>query len=132
MEEYKLLSKLEKVEAPPGFEDMVMAELDLRKRKHVRVKRLRWTFAGACASFATVLLVINFGIFPRKSTVEYSELKKESPVTAQPRHRLNNIRTIPVTESLNYSGEVRSQSHDRGTIYILEHVSDSADARIIY
>ncbi len=132
MEEYELLSKLERVEAPPGFEDRVMAALDLRKRKHVRAKRLRWTFAGACASFATVLLVINFGIFTRKSIVEYSELKKESPVTVQSRHRLNNRKSIPVTESLSYSSEVHNQSRDRGTIYILEHVSESADTRIIY
>ncbi len=132
MEEYELLSKLGRVEAPPGFEDMVMAEINLRKRKHIRVKRLRWAFAGACASFATVLVVINFGIFPRKSTVEYSELKKESQVYVQPKDRMNNRRSIPVTESLNYSGEVHNQSRDRGTIYILEHVSESTDTKIIY
>ena len=132
MEEYELLSKLKKVEAPPGFEARVMTELDLRKRKHVRAKRLRWTFAGACASVATVMLVISFGVFPQKSTHEYAELKKKSPVTAQPRYRLNNSRSIPVTESLNYSDEVQNRTSDRSTIYILEHVSDSTDTRIIY
>jgi len=132
MEESKLLSKIERVEAPPGFEDRVMAALDLRKRKHVRAKRLSWTFAGACASFATILLVINFGIFPRKSIVKYSELKKTTSAAVAPQYKLNSNKSIPVTESVNYSSEVHNKSRDRGTIYILEHVSESADTRIIY
>jgi len=114
MEEYELLSKLKRVEAPPDFEDRVMAALDLRKRKHIRVKRFSWTFAGACASAAAVIFMISFGVFPQKS---------KSP---------NVAASIPVTESVNYSGEVQNLIRDRETIYILEHVSDSTDTRIIY
>lgn len=132
MEEYKLLSKLERVKAPPDFEEKVIAELDLRKRKHVRVKRLRWTFAGACASVATVMLMISFGVFPQKSTHEYAELKKASTTAVAPQYKLNSNKSIPVTESVNYSGEVHNLTRDRETIYILEHVSDSTDTRIIY
>lgn len=132
MEEYELLSKLERVEAPPGFEARVMTELDLRKRKHIRAKRVRWIFAGACASVATVILVISFGVFQQKSTYEYAELKKTSTAGVAPQYKLNSNKIIPVTESLNYSGEAHNQPRDRGTIYILEHVSESTDTRIIY
>jgi hypothetical protein len=41
MEEFDLLSKMERVEAPSGFEQKVMAQLSLRKRKHLRTRRRR-------------------------------------------------------------------------------------------
>ena len=66
--------------------------------------------------------------------IKKDEIDKDTDLAVfmLPKDRMNNRRSIPVTESLNYSGEVHNQSRDRGTIYILEHVSESIDTKIIY
>jgi len=124
MSEYELLAKIERVNAPPGFEKRVLAELSLLKQKKVRTHRVRLVFAGACASLTVLFLVLNFGIFSHKPSRDYSSLKKDFPRGFQ--------RTIPITEKVNYSGEVRQRTYQPRTVYILEHVSDSTDTKIMY
>ena len=43
MEAYELLKQLEIVKAPPDFEQKLMAQLSLRKRKQVRQKTMRYS-----------------------------------------------------------------------------------------
>lgn len=124
MGEYELFAKIGRVEAPLGFEKRVLAELSLRKQKHVRTRRVRLVFAGACASLAVLLLVLNFGILSKKPAHSYSSLEKDFPPGFQ--------RAIPITEKVNYSGEVRQRTYQPRTVYILEHVSDSTDTKIMY
>jgi hypothetical protein len=59
--------------------------------------------------------------------------KKLDPILQTQPERWDRFNTIPITERLNYSGEVRSVNRQQPrTIYILEQVSDRTDAKIIY
>lgn len=132
MEEFELLSKMERVEAPPGFEQKVMAQLSLRKRKHLRTKRIGFSLVGACAALAVVVLVLNVSQLPQKETQQLAEFDKSEPAVLRPATRWNRLDTIPITESVNYSGEVQNVSRKARTIYILEQVSDRTDTKIFY
>ena len=133
MEEFELLSKMERVEAPSGFEQKVMAQLSLRKRKHLRTRRLGFSLAGACAALAVVVLVLNVAELPQKETQALAKYDKmEESAVLRPAPRWNRLDTIPITESVNYSGEVQNVSRQARTIYILEQVSDRADTKIFY
>lgn len=133
MEEFDLLSKMERVEAPSGFEQKVMAQLSLRKRKHLRTRRLGFSLAGACATLAVVVLVLNVFELPQKETQALAEFDKmEESAVLKTAPRWNRLDTIPITESVNYTGEVQNVSRQARTIYILEQVSDRTDTKIFY
>ena len=131
MEESHLLSSVERVEAPASFEQKVMARLSLRKRRRMRTRRLSFALAGACASLVMVLLAVNFFILTPKSSQEFSGLERDVPPGFFP-SQWERSRTIPITETINYAGEIRDLSHDARTVYILERVSDRADTKTIY
>lgn len=131
MEEWHLLTSVQKVEAPEGFEQKVMAQLALRKRRRLRNRRLSFALAGACASLVVVLLAVNFLILTPKSSPDFSGLERDVPPGFFP-GQWERSRTIPITETINYSGEIRDLSHDTRTVYILERVSDRADTKTIY
>ena len=131
MEESHLLSAVERVEAPVDFEQKVMAQLSLRKRRRVRTRRLSFAIAGACASLVIVMMAVNFFILSPKSSQEFSSLGKDVPPYFFPSQG-ERSRTIPITETINYTGEIRDLSHDARTVYILERVSDRADTKTIY
>jgi hypothetical protein len=135
MEDFEFLVRMDKVEAPPGFEQRVMARLQERKQKRTRVKRLRYSLATAAASVAVIAMAVNFLYLPQRQAsqmAEMAELEKKLDPILQPQH-WDRFNTIPITERLNYSGEVRSVNRQQPrTIYILEQVSDRTDAKIIY
>jgi hypothetical protein len=136
MREYKmeelLLKKLGKVEAPPGFEQRVMAELSLRKRKQIKVKHLRFSLAGAFGFLMAVFIAVNFLLLPQKGPDEYSWINNRNASQGTREASWQNRGIIPITESMDYSKEVRTSTRDSGTIYILERVSDSTDTKIRY
>ena len=129
MEELNLLKKLGRVQAPPDFEQKVLARLSLRKRGEMRVRRLRLSFAGAIGTMAVLLIIAGIVFIPQKGNLRYSGLEKDfSPEFQNNQGRLY----IPITESVNYAGEIRGRSSEPRTIYILEQVSDTTDTNIKY
>lgn len=132
MELNNFLKKIERVEAPPNFEQKVMAELSMRKRTLARNTRLRLSLAGA-VSVATVLLVI-VGLFvlPQRRPVEVSSIQRSAPSAFERQDQRRASDYIPIVEAVDYTGEIRTLQDQPPTIYILEHVSDSTDTKIIY
>jgi len=114
------LNKLGRVKAPDGFEQKVMADLVLRKRRKVKARHLRMSMVGAVSGLAVVVIALNLFVLPPKSTVDLSNLEK----------KLEGF--VPITETVNYSREIRSMRQDPPTVYILEQVSNRTDAKIKY
>jgi len=142
MEELSLLKKLGRVDAPPGFEQKIMAQISLRKRRQVRIRRLSYSFAGAFSALAVLVVVLNFFILPQRpgQAPSVSSLTEESlsdraksfPAKPEMRRETRMSRFIPIIESVDFSGEVRSLRSGPPTVYILEQVSDTTDTRIKY
>jgi hypothetical protein len=132
MDELGLLKKLEKVKAPPGFEQKVMARISLRKRS-LRTRRtvFRLSLAGAFASLLVVFVLLNVLVLQKKSPLGVADLKKAVPPVSGT-VQSSTGRMIPVIETLDYSTEVRSRSYEPQTIYLLEQVSDTTSKEIKY
>lgn len=137
MEDFEFLGRMDKVEAPPGFEQRVMAQLKERRQKRTRLKRLRYSLATAAASLAVIVMAVNFLYLPQRQANQMAKMaeleKKLDPILQPQPERWDRFNTIPITERLNYAGEVHSVDRQQArTIYILEQVSDRTDAKIIY
>ncbi|MBN2244923.1 MAG: hypothetical protein JW755_03660 [Candidatus Aminicenantes bacterium] len=129
MKELNYLKELGRVNAPPDFEQRVLTQLSLRKRSEIRVRRLRLSFAGAFGAVAILVIVAGLFFLPQKGNLRYSGLEKGfSPEFSGFEHH----NYIPITESMEYAGEIRSKAKQPRTIYILEQVSDTTDTRIKY
>ena len=129
MQEFDLLTHTKTVEAPPGFEQRVMAHLAERKQHRSRIRRYGFSAAAAAASVLVVLVALNFLVLPQGNPDRMAALEKKiSPDFHSP----VSIPTIPITEALDFSGEIRQVSQQPRTIYILEQVSDRTDAKLIY
>ncbi len=132
MELNNLLKKIEKVEAPPHFEQKVMAELSLRKRSLARKLRWRLSFAGAFSAAAILLVVIGLFVLPERRPGEMVSVEKSAPSAIERQDRRRVTDYIPIVEAVDYTGEMRTVQDQPPTIYILEHVSESTDTKIIY
>ena len=136
MEDFEFLGRMDRVEAPLGFEQRVMAQLQTRKQKRVRARRLHYSLAMAATSLVVIVMAVNFLYIPQKQgeqARQMAELEQKLDPILQPPGSYDRFNTIPITERLNYSGEVRSVNRQEPrTIYILEQVSDRTDAKIIY
>jgi len=132
MEAYELLKQLEIVKAPPNFEQKLLAQLSLRKRKQVRQKTMRYSFAGAFAGVFVLLLVINFLILPGRGPVPYPAGERSTLSELDLGGRLAAGDFIPITEAVDYSSEIRTLSNEVPTVYILEQVSWTTDTKIRY
>lgn len=132
MELNDLLKKIERVEAPPHFEQKVMTELSLRKRSLARKMRWRLSFAGAFSAAAILLVVVGLFVLPERRPAEIVSVKRPVP-SALDRQNMRRARDyIPIVEAVDYTGEMRTVRDQPPTIYILEHVSESTDTKIIY
>lgn len=129
MKELNYLKKLEKVDAPSDFEQRVLAQLSLRKRSEIRGRRLRLSFAGAFGAVAILVIAAGLFFLPQKGDLRYSGLEKSFSSEYSGYGQQNYI---PITESMEYAGEIRSKAKQPNTIYILEQVSDTTDTRIKY
>ena len=117
MAERNVFDHLDKVGAPMGFEAGVLAELALRKSRGFRARRFAaFAYAGSAAAVLAAFVVVGGLILRRPETV---------------RAALDN-RAIPVTETVDYSNEVRNASYEPNTIYILEQVSEASSSGISY
>jgi len=129
-----LLKKLERVKAPPDFEQKIMAQLSSRKRRKLRIKYLRLSLAGAFSAALVFFIAVNVFILPKKGTVEVADFEKglASPPTFQRIEEPRRGETIPIIEAVDYAGEIESASREPQTIYILEQVSESTSTKIKY
>jgi hypothetical protein len=133
MEEFELLKKLERVKAPPNFEQKVMTQLSLRKeRKSRRLRYLRLSFAGAAAALVVAFISVSVFVLQKKGPAELAQVQKEISPAFQKEEALSQREVMPIIESVDYSGEVRSISYEPETIYILEQVSDVVYKEIKY
>jgi len=132
MELNNLLKKIEKVEAPADFEQKVMAELFLRKRKLARNMRLRLSFAGAFSAAVILLVVVGLFMLPQRRPAEIVSLDGSAPAVIERQDQRRASDYIPIVEAVDYTGEMRTVRDQPPTIYILERVSDSTDTKIIY
>ncbi len=132
MEAYELLKRLETVKAPSDFEQKVMAQLSLRKRKYVRSRTLRLSLTGALAGGIAVLLAINFFILPSQSPIRFSSVEKDLTPNALSGERYTAGESIPIIETVDYASEIRTLTNEVPTVYILEQVSWTTDTKIKY
>jgi len=129
-----LLKKLERVKAPPDFEQKILAQLSLRKRRKLRIKYLRLSLAGAFSAALVFFMAVNVFILPKRVPLEVADLEKglASPPTFQRRGEPRKGETIPIIEAVDYAGEIQSASREPQTIYILEQVSEVTSTKIKY
>jgi len=136
MEEFDLLKKIERVKAPPDFEQKVMAQLSLRReRKSHRLRSFRLSFAllaGTVAAAALIFVCLNVFVLQKEGPTKFTGLKEDVPTAFQAKKSLVPSETIAIIESMDYSHEVRSLSDEPEAIYILEQVSDIAHKGIKY
>ncbi len=129
-----LLKKLERIKAPPDFEQKILAQLSLRKRRKLRIKYLRLSLAGAFSVALVFFMAVNVFILPKKGSLEVADFEKTlaSPSTFQGRGEPRRGETIPIIEAVDYAGEIQSASRGPQTIYILEQVSEGTSTKIKY
>lgn len=132
MEAYELLKKLETVKAPSDFEQKMMAQLSLRKRKHVRSRTLRVSLTGALAGGIAVLLAINFFILPGQGPARISSPEMDLASSALYGERFAAGESISIIETVDYASEIRTLTNEVPTVYILEQVSWTTDTKIKY
>ena len=136
MEELSLLKRLERVNAPPDFEQKVMAQLSLRKGKVHRVRYLRLSLAGAFSALVVFFVVLNFLILPSRSPEEFAERERDVPTTFRGELGrdvgLRQRSVIPVIETVDYTGDIRTRTQEPPTVYLLEQVSDKTNRKIKY
>ena len=133
MDELSVLKKLDRVKAPPDFEQRVLAQLSLRKRKRVRARTLSLSLAGAFSAVLVLFVVFSVFIIPEKSPVSIADVEKESLSPAlKTEEAPRPSPTIPIIEAVDYGQEVRSLSKEPRTIYLLEQVSDEVSSSIKY
>ena len=132
MKELNLLKKLESVKAPADFEQKVMAQLSLRKRKEQKLKHFRLSLAGAFSALFVFIIIMSIFIIPKRSPVEFAELEKgiSSPFQWDEGIRQRNI--IPIIEPVDYTEEMQTLSKEPATIYILEQVFEETLSEIKY
>jgi hypothetical protein len=133
MDEMNWLSKLDKVKAPPDFEQKVMAQLSLKKRS-ARQRRTvwRWSMAGAAASLLALVVLLNIFVLQPKAPLGVSKMKSETASVSLPVQNAAADQAIPVIETLDYSTEVRSCSREPEAVYLLEQISDTTPREISY
>lgn len=128
MGELDLRPMLSEVQAPPGFERMVLARVHEVKSgaRPVRLRSLRprLSWALGVAALAAVLVLVNFMVLPRGGGPAVTPAASLTAGRAAEQ-------AVPVMDSVDYGREVRSISGDSSTVYILEQVSDNGTSGTI-
>jgi hypothetical protein len=132
MEIHELLQKIERVEAPPYFEERVITELASRRIKRAKKNRLRLSLAGAFSAAAVILLVVGLFLLPQREPVAVTSLIKNENAMMKKESPRNERTTVPIIEAVDYAGEFRRGYDQPPVIYILERVSDSTDTETRY
>ncbi len=139
MEGHELLAKMNKVEAPAGFEEGVLAKLPAARAERARARRAhyRYAFAGSAA-----LVLVGFFLFYYPARTEQDTVltfAEKQALSAAPGKgtrvqpaRADQGRFVPVFERMDYASEFRNAQSRPGTVYILEQVSEVPSSEIIY
>lgn len=132
MKEMEVMKKI-RVAAPPDFEQKVMAGLSLRKRERLRIRRLRFSMAGAFVGIMVVVVAVGLLVLPRMNPAEFARIKAVPPPDILDTQSSDVEDYIPIIEAVDYNGELRSvRREEPSTIYILEQVSYRTDTRAKY
>jgi hypothetical protein len=122
MEGHELLAKMNRVAAPAGFEEGVMAKLAAARKERARVRRanFRYAFAGSAALVLVGFFLLNPSLFRKELPMTFAE--REAPT----------VPSIPVFDTMDYASEFRNAQSQPRTVYILEQVSETVSSEIIY
>jgi hypothetical protein len=125
MEERNIFDRLERVAAPEGFEDGVLAELPRRKERRAHALLIyRYAFAGGAAVLLATLILVNVLVLRKPGGVSLAgKGMKSGPVATE---------AVQVMETMDYSTEVHNASYEPRTVYILEQVSEASPQEITY
>lgn len=133
MEEFNLLEKLERVKAPPGFDQKVLSLLSERKdKKRVRKRQLSFSFAGAFALLLVFFVVFNVFVLQKKEPMAFAGAQKGISATFERGGASPAEDYIPIMETVDYSVERQTISPEPKTVYILEQVSENILKEIKY
>ena len=125
------LKKLEKVKAPPNFEDQVLSLLSTRKEtKRKKARNFRLSFAGAFSVALVFFILLNVFVFRKDSTLDLADYESGVPSFNSSERVLKARDTISIIETVDYSRQMRRLSLDPNTVYILESVSNEYKKRI--
>ena len=122
MEGHELLARMNRVAAPAGFEEGVMAKLAAARAERTRVRRanFRYAFAGSAGLILIGFVLLNPSLFQKEPTLTFAGREALS------------VPSIPVFETMDYASEFRNAQSQPRTVYILEQVSESVSSEIIY
>jgi hypothetical protein len=134
MDEMNLLASLNRVKAPPDFEQKVMARVSLlRRTRRERRMRLSFSLAGAFASMLVVFVLLNVFVLQNKTSQDVAGAGNALAPTASGITPAAELRgAVPVIETLDYTSELRRRSPEAQTVYLLEQVSDTSPVGIKY
>jgi len=138
MEGHELLSRMNRVQAPPEFEAAVFRKLGEARRARTRRRAaLRYALAGSAAVLVIGFVLFNQTVMSRRSPEPYAAIgKAESPARAVsspvPALRDASASYLPVLETVDYASEMRNASYQPRTVYILEQVSEVRPSEIKY
>lgn len=133
MEEFEILRKLKRVQAPPGFEQKVLAQLSLRKNSQREKRRIfRLSLAGAFASLLVGFILLNIFVLKQEAPPPGGSLQEKSFSLRSAGDRAEASLAVPIIETLDYSVEMRSQSLEPKAVYLLEQVSEKTFREINY
>lgn len=130
MEELEILKKLDRVGAPEGFERLVHEGIAARSGKKTSFRpAFRFVLAGAAALVVVgVVLVAVFTPGGRPSGLRAGRGPGEKPAEEALLNQTGRVAasssTLPVLETIDYSGEVGAVSFEPRTVYILEQVPE--------
>jgi hypothetical protein len=127
MEDFSLLSKLDRVAAPPDFERKMMSQLSARRKALPQMRRalaFRYSLASAAAALLVCFVMVNMFVLQK------GPLSESAGQTAQ--GALSSRDFMPISEPVKYSPEIRRASYEPKTAYILEQVSDASNVLIKY
>jgi hypothetical protein len=115
------LDKLTRVAAPPDFEERLMALLAERRRTRPQARRtriFRYSLAGAAAALLAAFIGLNVFLGPKASPTGWAGASGKDSLR----------QALPITETMDYRGEVRSASSEPRPVYILENVSYASNS----
>jgi hypothetical protein len=127
MDDTNLLIRLDRVQAPLDFERRVMAQLAQRKTGQAQAHRslvFRYSLAGAAVALLVFFIVLNVFVLRNNGSFQMAGRElAESPAAGG---------YMPITETVDYSREMRSASREPQTVFILEQVSSASNTLIKY
>jgi hypothetical protein len=138
MEGHELLNRMNRVKAPPDFEEGVLRKLGEARRARARRRAAyRYAFAGSAAVLLIGFVLFNQTFLTRPAPTSYAGKDQAAPAArtlSYPASARNDLAAsyLPVLETVDYSSEVRNASTQPRTVYILEQVSEVRPSEIKY